>query len=196
MRINKRIGLLISETIYNNVLMLLESSNRMYNKSETIHVGVFTNCRECGYTYMCMAENGKTFTFCTYEHRNSDAIIINGKEGHISFNGDLPYCADNKYTNLSEYAYGEYLLTAQKLLKLIENFFDKNKNKVNNIECKEYKVKLTPYTKEVIVLANNEVEARKKAKTIPKASEFCKGFEYLENYKNYNKKIFRKLKKL
>ena len=85
----------------------LEILKRLKKRKDLIayvSIGTFTNCREVGLTYQVTGYYDKKtykclpiehwFTFCTYEHRNSDEIIINGKRGLISHNGDLPYKGD------------------------------------------------------------------------------------------------------
>ena len=81
---------------------------------------------------MCSAENGETFTFCTYEHRNSDSIIINGKKGYISIAGNLPYKSDNKYEYLDSFAFDQHYQAANRLYALILIFFGQNKKEDNN----------------------------------------------------------------
>ena len=70
-----------------------------------IMVGCFTNCREVGLTFYPIYLNGRMLdeskTFCIYEHRNSDQIIINGKEGYITGSGELPYMSDSKWDYLA-----------------------------------------------------------------------------------------------
>ena len=89
-------------------------------------VGCFTNCRESGLTFkMFVGKN--SFTWCIYEHRNSDSIIINGKEGYISSNGDLPYMAEDKYTYIKSFNFGEYEETANFLKSEIITFHRNSK---------------------------------------------------------------------
>ena len=109
-----------------NSLVILELLRDDENLQDIpISVGTFTNCRECGLTFMVM---GKTsFTYCVYEHRNSDEIIINGKKGCISVNGDLPYIGDTKYDCLAKFNYNQYYEAAEKLRELIKIFWNKNK---------------------------------------------------------------------
>jgi len=126
MRIEKSTGLVIGEIVTQLLICEFANSDRKGAEHEYVSVGVFTNCRECGHTYKVMAENDKTFTWCVYEHKNSDSIIINGKEGYISIAGDLPYCSDNKWEFLASFGFGEYQKTAQKLRQLIEKFLDNN----------------------------------------------------------------------
>lgn len=109
------------------IILEIMRNDEEFNSKISLHIGTFTNCREVGLTYvLCGAYDDKNeyyslnaFTWCTYEHRNSDEIIINGKEGFVSFNGDLPYMADNKYTCLGSFRYNEYEETADALIKMI-----------------------------------------------------------------------------
>lgn len=105
------------------VLELLRDNEELANIPIT--VGTFTNCRECGLTFMVMGK--KSFTWCIYEHRNSDGIIINGKEGYICLNGELPYIGNSKYEYLAEFKYNQHYEVARKLTELITIFWDKNK---------------------------------------------------------------------
>ena len=91
-----------------------------------IDVGCFTNCREEGLVFRIMNNNGKSFTWCVYEHRNSDEIIINGKEGYVSVAGDLPYKGDSKYIYIASFKYNQHYEAAEKLSKLIQEFWEKN----------------------------------------------------------------------
>ena len=85
-----------------------------------VSIGAFTNCRECGLTYMVTEGNfNDWFTFCTYEHRNSDKIIINGAQGLISMNGELPYNGDSKWDYLASFEYNDYEGAVDKLVELI-----------------------------------------------------------------------------
>ena len=95
-----------------------------------IDVGAFTNCREAGLTFKVMDTNCKgfkSFTWCVYEHRNSDSIIINGKEGYLSLSGDLPYKGKTKYEYIGEFKYNQHYEAAQELSKLIQKFWKENK---------------------------------------------------------------------
>lgn len=91
-------------------------------KGIDIFVWTFTNCRECWYTYM-VSKGEKNFTFCTYEHRNSDDIIINGKEWRISWNWDLPYISDSKWAYLWSAYYKEYDRATDILIERIKKEF-------------------------------------------------------------------------
>ncbi len=126
MRIEKSAGLRNSIVVAELLPEALRCTDRKGHEFEAVFIGCFTNCRECGYTFMCHASNCKSFTFCVYEHRNSDGIVINGKEGCISNSGDLPYTSDSKWDDLSSFNCGEYHATARKLAELINKFMDDN----------------------------------------------------------------------
>jgi len=132
MRIEKSAGLRISVVVLEHLEALFE--NYEGDKFEHLDVGTFTNCRECGYTFRCMASNGETFTYCVYEHRNSDEIIINGKKGYISMNGDLPYCSKSKWDNIKSFSYNEHYKCAEALYKIICKFFKENIREVKQNE--------------------------------------------------------------
>jgi len=93
-----------------------------------IRIGAFTNCRECGLTFVVYSEEkGKHFTYCIYEHRNSDQIIINGKEGIIDLAGDLPYASDSKYNYIQGFPYNAHYECAEYFKDLIVKFAKKEK---------------------------------------------------------------------
>ena len=89
----------------------------------SISIGTFTNCREQGLTFQVWNSNtGEYFTYCIYEHRNSDNIVINGKEGIISMAGDLPYASETKHDYLQIFPYNAHYECAEYLKGLIEDF--------------------------------------------------------------------------
>lgn len=113
-----------------NSLIVLEY---LRNNSELSHidisVGTFTNCRECGLTFIVTSATIEgelkvlnPFTWCIYEHRNSDEIIINGVPKYISMNGELPYNGESKYNYLHAFNYSEHMDAADKLAELITNW--------------------------------------------------------------------------
>ena len=129
-----------------NSLIVLEHlrNNEDLIKSCEISVGTFTNCRENGLTFAILGyynDKGEDiigsmedcFTYCIYEHRNSDDIIINGKSGFIHYNGELPYASDDKYTYLASFNYNQHYECAEKLANLIlerrKNFLKSKKIK-------------------------------------------------------------------
>lgn len=105
------------------ILELLRDKEAL--KDIPVTINCFTNCREQGLTYVCHA--GKSFTWCTYEHRNTDSIIINGKPGYVNLNGDLPYSGDSKWEYLKEFGYNEFDECADALTEMILDFYKKNK---------------------------------------------------------------------
>lgn len=136
-----------------NSLIILEHlrGNEELNKLCEISIRTFTNCRECGLTFILTGittDDGKdiswipgspmdlNFTWCVYEHRNTDSIIINGKEGYISMNGELPYAGESKSEYLAEYRYNQHFDAAEKLAELIllrrENFLSQNSSKLSD----------------------------------------------------------------
>ena len=104
------------------ILNLLKKDKEL--KPIEIHVRCFMNCRECGLTFTIYPNPKKpaSKTFCIYEHRNSDEIIINSKDGWSGFSGDLPYKGNNKYEYDKEFSYNKhrecYLWLKEEILKL------------------------------------------------------------------------------
>jgi hypothetical protein len=97
----------------------------------TVTVKTLTNARECGLVFIvngCIKDGKyecfKPFTFCTYEHRNSDNIIINGLEGYHDNNGSLPYKGKSKYEYIAEFSYNQVYEAAEALTKLIREYAD------------------------------------------------------------------------
>lgn len=115
----------LSQGLLNSLFVLEYLRNNEDLKGIDIDVGTFTNCRECGLTFKYYGK--KSFTWCVYEHRNSDSIIINGKEGYISMSDDLPYMADSKYKYLAEFSYNQHFKCSEKLAKMILDFHKKHK---------------------------------------------------------------------
>lgn len=152
-----------------NSLLVLEHlrNNEELNQLCDITVGTFTNNRECGLTfYLNGVTNDKGqykswvfgsrmnlgFTWCVYEHRNSDSIIINGKEGLVSANGDLPYIGESKSDYLAEYRYNQHLEVADKLAEFMmlrrEQFLDQASDTDFSEPIKMYEVVINkPVTK-------------------------------------------------
>lgn len=78
-----------------------------------VSVSVLRNGREHGNVYSVIQPDGKVRAFAVYEHRNSDSIIINGKEG---WDGkDLPYVGDSKNRFYGEFSVGENRQAARAL---------------------------------------------------------------------------------
>jgi hypothetical protein len=108
-----------------NSLVVLEHLKRYVDDLEgiDIRIGAFTNCRECGLTFIVSNENtGEHFTYCIYEHRNSDQIIINGKESMIDMAGDLPYMEGTKYDYIEAFPYNAHYECAEYLKDSIVAF--------------------------------------------------------------------------
>jgi hypothetical protein len=89
------------------VLELLRNDDELKNVDITVRC--FTNCREQGLTFTVYAhEPFAQTTYCVYEHRNSDSIIVNHKDDWNALNGELPYMADSKSVYDKSFDPGEY----------------------------------------------------------------------------------------
>jgi len=86
-----------------------------------VEVGEFDNCREYGYTYRVV--NGEQdITFCVYEHRNSDDIIINGcRTKDVKEYG--PYNGESKYDFLFGFRYNQHQDCANKLAECLRECY-------------------------------------------------------------------------
>jgi hypothetical protein len=109
-----------------NTLLLEELTKLITIKNEfpitSLVIGSFDNCREYGNTYSIKDSN---FTYCIYEHRNSDSIIINGcKNQDIKPYG--PYKGD-KWDYLESFNYGQIQETVNKLYEYL--YIDSHKEK-------------------------------------------------------------------
>jgi len=104
-----------------NSLVILELlREREAFKDITVDIGVFTNGREVGLTFQVYQKGSdKNVTFCAYQHRNSDDIIINGRENYRGSVGELPYVADDKYTYLACFKYDEHYAAAECLERML-----------------------------------------------------------------------------
>lgn len=111
------------------VLELLRNNEELCTKCD-ITVGTFTNCRENGLTFVVLGyydDAGQliseslhqAFTYCVYEHRSSDTIIINGKPGYVSMCGDLPYKSDSSSDYIQSFMYDDYMGCAEDLAQRI-----------------------------------------------------------------------------
>lgn len=78
-------------------------------------VGSFDNSREWGLTYTVMTPEGSTRTFAVYEHRNTDSIIINGKENWDPRVDRLPYAQDSKNAFFAEVSVEDFPRVAESL---------------------------------------------------------------------------------
>lgn len=78
-----------------------------------INFGTFDNCREYGVTFGL-----GLWTFCVYEHRNSDEICIEGcPSDEVQSFG--PYGGETKWDVLFTAGYEEYKVVADKLLDML-----------------------------------------------------------------------------
>jgi hypothetical protein len=80
---------------------------------ENVSVSPLVNGREWGNIYTVMTPDGGTRSFAVYEHRNSDSIIINGKD---NWDGEgLPYAGDSKRKFFAEFHPDDRKRSAQAL---------------------------------------------------------------------------------
>lgn len=95
------------------LLLLHRLSFSEFLCGEELEIKEFDNCRESGYMYRVIGSK-QDITFSVYEHRNSDAIIING-----CFTKDVkPYGAYNggsKLDYLNSFGYDQHYKVASKL---------------------------------------------------------------------------------
>ena len=116
-------GIVASQIITTLLENDAELNEALVLTKNTVNVGALQNCREQGYTYFVYNfKNSKSFTWCTYEHRNSDSIIINGKEGYHCGSGDLPYAGDSKWNPIASSGYREFDKAAKRLASEIIHF--------------------------------------------------------------------------
>jgi len=109
-----------ADSIRNNQLYLATVFPVRELKAEMDRIGIdgvsvstLDNGREQGNIYTVMAPDGTTRSFAVYEHRNSDSIVINGKE---NWNGDdLPYAEDDKNMFFAEFPEDDRQRAAQAL---------------------------------------------------------------------------------
>lgn len=87
-----------------------------------VDFGVFDNCREYGLTF-----SHGLWTFCVYEHRNSDLIDIEGCPT-IEAQDYGPYGSDDKYDTLFCAEYEAYGVVAEKLLAMLRLVSDGEKH--------------------------------------------------------------------
>lgn len=116
----------IEQGLVNSLIVLeLLRNNESLNDFD-VTIGTFTNCRECGLTFR-VSGNKETgsFTWCVYEHRNSDQIIVNGKPGYVCLNGELPYRDGTKWDYLQAFSPGDYENVAEYLVSSIADHFSK-----------------------------------------------------------------------
>lgn len=79
-----------------------------------VEFGTFDNCREYGLT---VSAGG--WTFCWYEHRNSDRINVEGcPDAEVQEWG--PYGGADKFDTLFWTSYGQYAVAAKSLVAALE----------------------------------------------------------------------------
>lgn len=127
--ISKNRGLEIAERIY----VRLRKNKKLAKSGAHVAVYAMQNGREHGYIFACMETirtaqldpqehddkyESRSFSWTVYEHRNSDAIVINGAEGYLHMSGELPYKGD-KWDVLASFSYNEYDKAATALARMI-----------------------------------------------------------------------------
>ncbi len=126
-------GIVVSQIITKILGQNDELNDFLEKQKNEIYVGALQNGREQGYTYSVVnPKTLKAFTWCTYEHRNSDAIIINGKEGFIS--DGLPYKGDSAHIYIARFESEEYAKAAKKLAEEIIRFLKVAKKEVKKVK--------------------------------------------------------------
>jgi hypothetical protein len=91
--------------------------SEFYGSHKVFTFGTFDNCREYGLTI----DGGGGWTFCVYEHRNSDRIHIQGcPNDEIRPYGPYGNAGDaDKFDTLAWFSPGEYFDTATALASMI-----------------------------------------------------------------------------
>lgn len=93
----------------------------------------FYNSREWGNAYTVMTPDGGTRTFSVYEHRNSDSIIINGKNNWKGVDEELPYAGDSKQAFFAEFGPDERQRAASTLTFFMKGAQDGSLNSDNHL---------------------------------------------------------------
>ena len=116
-------GIAISQIIVNILQRNTTLDETLEKTDSNVYITSMQNCREQGFAYWVYGNRSKkSFTWCTYQHRNSDSIIVNGKEGMLTNSGDLPYTSNDKHIYLSGFSYSEYEKAADFLANQIIDF--------------------------------------------------------------------------
>lgn len=119
---------------YERVAKALKDNDNLYNMAvfpdkhlapkleeygvNNVFVSPFYNNRELGNVYTVKMPNGNTMSFSMYEHRNSDDIIINGKQ---DWDGEeLPYASEYKHDYIASFRYNDRDGAADSLAKLLK----------------------------------------------------------------------------
>ncbi len=114
----------LSSGMLNSTIVLNFLHNMDSLKAVPVYVECFMNCRESGLVFTTYnKDTAKRMSFCVYEHRNSDEIIINGKENWSSFNGDLPYLTDSKSKCIASFSHNQHYEASVFLAKQLASFY-------------------------------------------------------------------------
>lgn len=90
-----------------------------------VRVRHFFNTRENGFVYTVDTPDGNTRSFCVYEHRNSDHLIINGTANWNEMAepddpDNLPYAGESKYNVLHSETCGRFEDVSVKLVDFLK----------------------------------------------------------------------------
>jgi len=128
MIISNEKGYYTNNMIADVILAMVKHRVQNLGSDFQVEVGTFDNCREYGKTYRVLGAK-QDYTFCVYEHRNSDQICINGcPTGEVKPYG--PYCNGSKYDYYFSANYDEHHRVAFELVEMLVQckegkFFDK-----------------------------------------------------------------------
>lgn len=147
MKISTSAGLKHSLKVYNAIKRSKQFSKIKIDEKygNEIYVDTFYNGRETGFTftiYPCMrgSRNITKMVWCVYEHRNSDQIILNGREyradDHSDMPYDLPYKTDSKWDYIASFDYNQGNKCSARLIKEVKAYVKKlNKAKRDDIKA-------------------------------------------------------------
>lgn len=132
-------GLIVSHIIA-TILGGNSKLNQVLDEIDTeVYISALQNGREQGYMYSVRRpKTDSFFTWCTYEHRNSDEIILNGREGYYSMGGQYPYKSDNKSDCIASFLYDEYDRAANALADEIISFLQEKKENELEANIRKY----------------------------------------------------------
>lgn len=83
-----------------------------------VSVSTFNNARENGMVYTVNSPDGNTRSFCVYEHRSTDSIILNGKENWSG--DDRPCFGDDSNSFFAEFNPEDKVAAADTLTFLLK----------------------------------------------------------------------------
>lgn len=109
-------GIMSQQELYNVLVFPEKDLKPVLDRLGIDQVGVspLVNGRENGLVYTVRDSNGGTRSFCMYEDRNSDSLIINGKTDWNPNDFDpLPYAGHKKHEFFAEFAPGDYKQAAE-----------------------------------------------------------------------------------